>query len=239
MPSKRSRHVSLVFFTLDELRDSLVARDTLRLLREFPEFEPQAFQVGERWFPIDGEAPDLAIEHWMRSSTATIRGGDPYKAEFVATTTFTAPGGYNNVIFWVEEAYFHVPENVERFLHLSAKMYSLLHSVYGNIHQTDDSIAMATITDSRYGETVVPTDLRKGLPNVYWANYLGPHYVSLIGKERLLATPCDRVQELPDGGVLVILGPSPLAAIGEQIRSTQRAIKSYWGDRFFYHWSGA
>lgn len=45
---------------------------------------------------------------------------------------------------------------------------------------------------------VTSTDLRKGVPNVCWAMVLGPPYVRMIGREKLLSAPCFAVRELSD-----------------------------------------
>jgi len=45
---------------------------------------------------------------------------------------------------------------------------------------------------------VTSSDLRKGIPNVCWAMVLGPPYVRMIGRERLLSAPCFAVRELSD-----------------------------------------
>lgn len=45
---------------------------------------------------------------------------------------------------------------------------------------------------------VTSHDLRKGIPNVCWAMVLGPPYVRMIGRDRLLSTPCFGSKALSD-----------------------------------------
>ena len=43
---------------------------------------------------------------------------------------------------------------------------------------------------------------------IYWANFFGPKLVKKIGREKLLSAPSWKTEELEDGGILLILGPT-------------------------------
>jgi hypothetical protein len=54
------------------------------------------------------------------------------------------------------------------------------------------------------------TSIRDGfdqLYEVFWLNVFGPQLVNLLGRERLLSTPAHRVEELPNGCVLLVTWP--------------------------------
>jgi len=54
------------------------------------------------------------------------------------------------------------------------------------------------------------TSMRDGfdqLYEVFWLNVFGPQLVNLLGRERLLSTPAHRVEELPNGCVLLVTWP--------------------------------
>jgi len=54
------------------------------------------------------------------------------------------------------------------------------------------------------------TSIRDGfdkLYEVFWLNVFGPKLVNLLGRERLLSTPAHRVEELPNGCVLLVTWP--------------------------------
>lgn len=47
------------------------------------------------------------------------------------------------------------------------------------------------------------------LSHIYWANFFGPGFVRRLGTKRLLDAPAWSVEELGDGGVLLVLSSSP------------------------------
>jgi len=54
------------------------------------------------------------------------------------------------------------------------------------------------------------TSMRDGfdkLYEVFWLNVFGPQLVNILGRERLLSTPAHRVEELPNGCVLLVTWP--------------------------------
>jgi hypothetical protein len=144
--------------------------------------------------------------------------------------------GFNTATLWVEEEYFKSQARTEDFLQLSITIYGLLHPAYGRIHLSRDAIEMATVQDPRYGRTIVPVDLKKGLPGIYWANFFGPEYVELIKRRKLLCAPCEDIRELSDGGVLVLTASSPLDPSSEVNRRRQQAVQDFLGEDIFYHW---
>lgn len=55
------------------------------------------------------------------------------------------------------------------------------------------------------------TRRRDGFDRIYevcWLNVFGPQLVERVGRERMLSTPAHRVEELPNGGVLLVTWPT-------------------------------
>ncbi len=50
--------------------------------------------------------------------------------------------------------------------------------------------------------------MKTGLKYIFWANFFGPAYVEMLGREFLLAAPGWKKQELEDGGILYVLTKS-------------------------------
>jgi hypothetical protein len=237
MSNTDRKNVDLGFFTRLGLKQQQIARQLLEIIYNYGrEFAPELFDNGKRLVPIGLTNFDILFKKWMQFSSIMMRREAQFGSEIVISTGFVASGGFNTLSFWVEEGYFESQSRAENFLQMSIAIYDLLCPVYGSIHQTRDAIEMATVQDPRYGPTVVPVDLRKGLPDVFWANFFGPEYVELIGKHKLLATPCHELRQLSDGGMLILTTPSPLAPSLEINRVKQKVVRDYLGEDLFYHW---
>ncbi|OJH37893.1 hypothetical protein [Cystobacter ferrugineus] len=56
---------------------------------------------------------------------------------------------------------------------------------------------------------------------VSWLNVFGPKLVEAVGRERMLSTPAWRVEELPNGSVLLVLWPTPADFASDEAREAQ------------------
>ncbi|RKI63383.1 hypothetical protein D7X55_20225 [Corallococcus sp. AB049A] len=68
------------------------------------------------------------------------------------------------------------------------------------------------------------TTLRDGFDQLYevsWLNVFGPKLVDSVGRERMLSTPAHRVDELPDGSVLLVLWPTAADFASDEARLAQ------------------
>ncbi|ATB29660.1 hypothetical protein [Melittangium boletus] len=68
------------------------------------------------------------------------------------------------------------------------------------------------------------TRRRDGFDQVYevsWLNVFGRELVEKVGRERVLSTPAHRVEELPNGAVLVVLRPTVADFASEEAREAQ------------------
>jgi hypothetical protein len=80
-------------------------------------------------------------------------------------------------------------------------------------HADAGSYADCLLADSPGFGRDMQTCIRDGFDQLYemfWLNVFGPKLVNLLGRERLLSTPAHRVEELPNGCVLLV--PWPIAA---------------------------
>lgn len=228
--------IGLSLFTRLNIRQQGAATQLLEIIyRQGREIAPEVFDNGERWIPVDPTDYGVLVKQWEHFTNVLMRRESRYESELAISMDFAASGRFNTMSLWVEEEYFESPSRTTSFLQMSIAIYDLLHPTYGCIHQTQDAIEMATVQDPKYGKTVMPVDLRKGLPGVYWANFFGPEYVKAIGKHKLLSAPNVDVKELLDGGVMILLGHSPLDPSLKLNRENQRAIKDHLGNDFFYN----
>ncbi|WP_224241537.1 hypothetical protein [Hyalangium gracile] len=56
---------------------------------------------------------------------------------------------------------------------------------------------------------------------VFWLNVFGPKLVDTVGRERMLSTPAHRVEELPNGSVLLVTWPTAADFSREEARQAQ------------------
>ncbi|AFE07598.1 hypothetical protein COCOR_07555 [Corallococcus coralloides DSM 2259] len=65
---------------------------------------------------------------------------------------------------------------------------------------------------------------RDGFDKIYevcWLNVFGPKLVETVGRERVLSTPAHRVEELPNGSVLLVLRPTAADFASDEARVAQ------------------
>ncbi|MFY0563344.1 hypothetical protein ACN28E_05825 [Archangium lansingense] len=84
-------------------------------------------------------------------------------------------------------------------------------SHYPVSHVAGHSTADKELTDSPSFGRDKETWYRDGFDKIYevfWLNVFGPKLVEAVGRERMLSTPAHRVEELPNGSVLLVLWPT-------------------------------
>jgi hypothetical protein len=77
--------------------------------------------------------------------------------------------------------------------------------------------------DPYYGRDV-ETARRDGFDKiyeVYWLNVFGPKLVETVGRERMLSTPAHRVEELPNGSILLVTWPTAADFASDEARVAQ------------------
>jgi hypothetical protein len=105
-------------------------------------------------------------------------------------------------------------------------------SRYGRVCLKEEFAAKNIEGDEGHVRAIGVT-LDLALPGVYWLNYLGDPYVSLIGKDRLLSTP-DCVIEEAGGGVILQVACSPLEWISDEYKDrVDRIVHHIGADLFF------
>lgn len=224
--------VVLEFFTLKDLRRPRIAEQVLMAFYEIDyEFALTTFDDHGHRLDVDYSNLRPVLDLWGNSENVLLQRPQKYKAELAISMT-QAASGFNTLSFWLEVSYFHREHSAEQFLTLCRKIYEIMAPAYGSAHLNSEAIAMATVEDSQYGRTIVPVNLKKGLPDIYWANFFGLPYVDLFTKRKLLLADCDKKVELSDGGFLLVTSKSPLKAN----RHRQNQLKAFLGEQYFFKW---
>jgi hypothetical protein len=117
-------------------------------------------------------------------------------------------------------AFFSEAERCRQFVELVRAWACRYPVSHAKAHSTDDT----QFTDSpRFGRDK-ETWYRDGFDKVYevfWLNVFGPKMVESIGRERVLSTPAWRVEELPNGCVLLVTRPTVTDFASEEARLAQ------------------
>ncbi|HEX5744597.1 MAG TPA: hypothetical protein VFZ09_00055 [Archangium sp.] len=87
-------------------------------------------------------------------------------------------------------------------------------------HSSDDA---ALAGAPRFGRDQ-QTSIRDGFDKIYmvcWLNVFGARLVETVGRERMLSTPAHRVEELPNGSVLLVTWPTAADFASKEARLAQ------------------
>jgi len=98
-----------------------------------------------------------------------------------------------------------------------ASCYPVTHAA---AHSADDKELAGSPNFGRDDDT----EFRDGFDKIYevfWLNVFGPKLVETVGRERMLSTPAWRVEELPNGCVLLVTRPTPADFASEEARLAQ------------------
>jgi len=112
---------------------------------------------------------------------------------------------FSHVSLNIERGYFETPEIINEFLTVLKELYAILHPAYGDVSLQE----MIRSYDHSLGKVKIGTDINRALPDIYWANFLGPEYVDMFGNQKVFSAPCHSVERLSDGGALLLVSPSP------------------------------
>jgi hypothetical protein len=116
--------------------------------------------------------------------------------------------------------FFNEEERSRRFVELVRAWSSHYPVPYATAHSSaDDQLA-----DAPYYGRDQQTAQRDGFDRIYdvcWLNVFGPQLVEKVGRARMLSTPAHRVEELPNGSVLLVTWPTAADFTREEARQAQ------------------
>ncbi|WNG17316.1 hypothetical protein [Cystobacter fuscus] len=116
--------------------------------------------------------------------------------------------------FFTEEERCH---QVVEMVRAWASRYPVSHA---KAHSADDTELAGS---PRFGRDE-KTSRKDGFDKVYevfWLNVFGPKLVEAVGRERMLSTPAHRVEELPNGSVLLVTWPTVADFASKEARLAQ------------------
>jgi len=117
-------------------------------------------------------------------------------------------------------SFFAEPERCRQFVEMVrawASRYPVSHAM---AHSADD----AQLAGSPLFGRDMQTSIRDGFDKIYevsWLNVFGPKLVETVGRERMLSTPAWRVEEFPNGSVLLVTWPTAADFASPEARLAQ------------------
>jgi hypothetical protein len=116
--------------------------------------------------------------------------------------------------------FFTEEERCRKFVELVRAWSSHYPSPYTSAH----SMADEGLADAPYYGRDKEIAREDGFDKVYevcWLNVFGPKLVEAVGRERMLSTPAHRVEELPNGSILLVTWPTAADFTREEARQAQ------------------
>lgn len=117
-------------------------------------------------------------------------------------------------------SFFAEAERCLRFVELVRTWACHYPVTHATAHSVDD---VNLVLEPHFSHGFVPTgeDEFDRIDELCWLNVFGSKWVQTLGRERLLSTPAWRVEELPNGCILVVLRPTVTDFASEEARLTQ------------------
>jgi hypothetical protein len=229
--------ISVDLFSLKNFQDSALASNVINLINSFSDdFIPQVYdyyepekriynknepqKVIEIW--VNEEANKIAAEDDFAGSSLIMKKKKGHKVEYIISWEKENTLHFNTFIMSIDLSYFRKSEHLEHFLDFYKELSLLIKPVYG-------SIVNCAFPD--WGE---PVNLKVRLPEIPWGTIFGEPYIEMFGKERLLAAPYFKVDELKDGTIFLQATENIFTPINKNIREN---IKRFLGEEAFV-WDG-
>ncbi|HYO70915.1 MAG TPA: hypothetical protein VEU33_33025 [Archangium sp.] len=117
-------------------------------------------------------------------------------------------------------SFFAEAERCHRFVEMVRAWASHHPVTHATAHSADDMILAGAPGYGRDKETRQRDGFDK-IYEVFWLNVFGPTLVETVGRERMLSTPAWRVEELPNGSVLLVTWPTVADFTSKEARLAQ------------------
>ncbi|HEV2120656.1 MAG TPA: hypothetical protein VGS11_11225 [Candidatus Bathyarchaeia archaeon] len=206
------------------------------LLAHGEAYTPDTVSLGEaygfRKIPFNQEQHDSLFQKWKNE--------EPGRATWIFGRESTAglivlladdQSDYGTVSVSLQREYLARDGKPEEFLSVLKKLYGLLRPMYGMAFVGE----MFKGISSQRRKQPAGMDLKRGIPDIFWANFLGPEYVEMFGVDKVFSAPSYSVEGLQDGGALMLLSASPQEYLRAQELFDRRRleIKNHLGSEAF------
>ena len=117
-------------------------------------------------------------------------------------------------------SFFAEVEHCQNFVEMVRAWASRYPVSHASAHSADDR----ALSGAPYFGRDEKTSRRDGFDKIYavwWLNVFGPELVASVGRERMLSTPAHRVEELPNGSILLVTWPTAADFASDAARLAQ------------------
>jgi len=230
--------INICLRTYKDLRNRTFVEGLFDVLEDYPHLWPDKY--ADINTPTSRKPFDITNRQGFADDWLSLRGiwgvrGKKKDPGLVATKPGLPVFAPWSVELWTGMDYVQNNRDWDSLVEAAMRLYSLIEPAYGLVHD-DHRLSKSLEVQGPLGSVshgiVWP---HQGLPGVYWATFFGPEYVTMFGRERLLGLDdrghVDRIEELDDGGLLLVLSESPLDH--EINAKRQKATRSYLGEEYF------
>lgn len=202
-------------------------------------FIPEVFDGGKltnnKKVSFDPKTLTLPLEGWVdeRYSLGIIaeRHHPVESSLHVTATDFVM---FDRLGLSLATEWFTDEERLNKFVRVAKDLYSIVGGNSGYIQNWRNERSLGDLTD--YEGNLVggrPPKVKWALPGIFWANFFGPEYVDMFGRNKLVSAPWHRTEDLPDGGMLTFVSESPLNASEPEYQIRKKELYSYLGEDAF------
>jgi hypothetical protein len=187
-------------------------------------------EVGSGVGLFDAISDETPTRHGL--GRAVLKGDYKGVTFFLDSCSSTLPPELNNPAVEIELAKVEgtrTSEWAKQFFGAAAERLPLR---YANAHLQEEFNAKNIVADSE-GTRAVGVLLEKSLPGLYWLNFLGRPYMTLIGRERVLSAPAYEVREV-DRGAIIVLDEKPTTWASAEYQTRERAVIDHLGKELFF-----
>jgi hypothetical protein len=224
-----------LFLGIREMGDTI-----LRFLAQTGDiFVPEVFDGGKLTngskVKFDPDNLSLPLDAWVdqRQSLGIIaQRHSPVEVSIVVSASDFLM--FDHLGMSVDSAWFTSSERLDHFVTVAKSLYEIVHANNGYIQNWRSERLVGELTD-KYGNLVGydPPKEKWLLKGFFWANFFGPEYVTMFGKDKLLSAPWTKAEELSDGGFLTLISNSPFDASKPEYQARKKALYTYFGDKAF------
>lgn len=159
---------------------------------------------------------DLDFSIFIMLESIEIGPGIPHITLSVEPVYFTEDEDKNHP--------FYYKKSLDKIIGLSKELYLITKPVFvGGEGNDPDDLTPKLMKD----------DLQRGtIKNLFWFNIFPPKLVEKLGREKLLSAPCWMVEELADGGIMLILTQHPFFSdVRNEHKKKKEEVEKYLGLR--------